>query len=90
MLFVLILNRYYSGVSVIDVHPNSGNYLGGTTLLWNGTGFFQSAYLTCRFSFDSYVVTSPASFISSTEASCLSPAITRENSSIFTFRFFRL
>lgn len=60
-----------SPVAVLGATPSLGSVSGGTRVHLFGTGFENSAMLTCFFG---TLLSSPATFISSTSADCLTPA----------------
>ena len=67
------LRRVFSATPLRSI-PDMGIVDGGTVVTVKGYGFDSGGYLTCEFYDDSFSITSPATFVKSTEATCVQPA----------------
>ena len=65
----------YSNPDVQSIRPQKGYYFGGTKIHVAGTSFEDVDELVCVFQSIDGKMTTPASFISSTEVECLTPAL---------------
>ena len=65
----------YFNPKVQSIHPKKGYYFGGTKIRVTGSGFEDVESLVCVFESTEGKMTAFASFISSTEVECVTPAL---------------